>query len=224
MGNLLSSDFGTNTIYQHDGFSTTILDSFSSPSSSTHGLSWDGTNLISGDDNETVYQHDGFSSTILDSFSLPGATPVYGGITHDGTNVYTSDNDTDLIQKHSGFSSTVTDSFTEPGAITTGLTWDGTDMYIQRAGASDIMYQMDGFSDTVLDSFTAPSSFPVDIVMVLGNLYSTDHSTDLLYEHDGFSSTISSSIASPGTFPGGISWDDLTDRIGVQFVPKIYIY
>ena len=80
--NLFSSDRDAAKIYKHDGFSSTILDSFSSPSTSSRGLTWDGSNLYSTDNaSDKIYKHDGFSSTILNSFSSPSDRPT--GLTHE---------------------------------------------------------------------------------------------------------------------------------------------
>ena len=40
--NLLSTDNDSDKIYSHSGFSSTITDSFSSPSTYTFGVAWDG--------------------------------------------------------------------------------------------------------------------------------------------------------------------------------------
>ncbi|MFV1626634.1 hypothetical protein, partial [Phaeobacter sp. JH203A] len=56
--NLISCDSGTDTIYIHDGISSTILSSFASPGSRPTGLTFDGTNLISCDSvSDTIYIH-----------------------------------------------------------------------------------------------------------------------------------------------------------------------
>ncbi|MDE4274769.1 hypothetical protein PXK58_08840, partial [Phaeobacter gallaeciensis] len=55
---------------------STILRSFSSPSTLPSGLAFDGTNLISCDIiTDTIYVHDGVSSTILSSFLSPSTSP-----------------------------------------------------------------------------------------------------------------------------------------------------
>ena len=59
------------------GFSSTILDSFSSPTSEPYGLIWDGNNICSNDWNsDKIYKHSGFSATISDSFSSPSDRPT----------------------------------------------------------------------------------------------------------------------------------------------------
>ena len=55
---MLSADNGTDKFYQHDGFSTTINDSFSAPGGLCKDLAWDGTNLYSVDyGDDKIYKH-----------------------------------------------------------------------------------------------------------------------------------------------------------------------
>ena len=57
-GNVLSSDFSSDIIYKHTGFSSTISDSFSSPSSGPIGVaddSWSGAAAASGPANLKTY-------------------------------------------------------------------------------------------------------------------------------------------------------------------------
>lgn len=76
--NLLSSNGFCNTpiqtiIFKHNGFSSTILDSFSSPSGGKD-IAFDGTNLLSVrslSGSGTIYKHRGFTTTIIDSFNSP---------------------------------------------------------------------------------------------------------------------------------------------------------
>jgi len=57
-GNVLSADFYTDKIYKHSGFSTTITDSFSSPSTGQVGVGWDGTNVLSTDNSsDKIYKY-----------------------------------------------------------------------------------------------------------------------------------------------------------------------
>lgn len=77
-GNLLSCNGFCQTpiqtlIFKHRGFSSTILESFSSPSGGK-GIAFDGTNLLrvrSLAGSGKIYKHEGFSTTIIESFSSP---------------------------------------------------------------------------------------------------------------------------------------------------------
>lgn len=110
--------------YKHQGFSTTITDSFSTPSYEPRGLAWDGSNVIIGDINtDKIYRMDGFSSTIDNSFSHNG--DEHGLAWGSDSNLYSSGSQNDKIYKHSGFSSTITDSFDYSWGEVLGLagTW-----------------------------------------------------------------------------------------------------
>ena len=156
-GNVLSTDQDSDVIYLHSGFTSTISDSFSSPSTQPYGLFWDGTNVLSGDSGtpDKIYLHSGFTSTISDSFSSPSDLPV--GIAWDGTNILSTDQNSDLIYLHSGFTSTISDSFSSPSTGPSGLGWDGTNV-LSGDTASDLIYLHSGFTSTISSSFSSPST------------------------------------------------------------------
>jgi DNA-binding beta-propeller fold protein YncE len=59
-GNLISCDINSDTIYIHDGVSSSVLSSFASPSTGPYGLTYDTStgNLISCDTaDNTIYVH-----------------------------------------------------------------------------------------------------------------------------------------------------------------------
>ena len=62
MPNLIKVDGGYTDIIRHDGFSSAVLDSFSSPSASPADVAWVSPDLISSDTNtDLIYKHLGFS-------------------------------------------------------------------------------------------------------------------------------------------------------------------
>jgi len=202
---LFSTDEDSDKIYRHDGFSSTILDSFSSPSTGPFGLAQDGINLYSCDQgSDKIYKHDGFSSTILDYFSSPSTG--LRGLACDGTNFYSSDSSSDKIYKHDGFSSTILDSFSSPSTYPGDLACDGINLYSCDED-SDKIYKHDGFSSTILDYFSSPSHKPHGLTWDGTNLYSSDAYSSALsiYKHDGFSSTILDHFSSPSTAPTGLT-------------------
>jgi len=74
--NLLVNTFNALTVYKHDGFSETILDTFAanSPASST-GLCWDGANVITSErSTNTVTRYYGFSETITEVLDVDSFT------------------------------------------------------------------------------------------------------------------------------------------------------
>ena len=136
-GNILSADSSAGRFYKHSGFTSTISDSFSSPSTSPVGSAWDGTNVISGDSGtDKYYIHSGFSSTVSDSFSSPANDAA--GANWDSSNLVSSDTGvSDLIYKHSGFTSTISDSFSSPSVNPSGVaddSWDGVVATIALTG------------------------------------------------------------------------------------------
>lgn len=202
---LISSDSITDKIYKHDGFSSSILDSFSSPGSEQTGVALDSSgNLLSTDTStDKIYQHDGFSSSILDSFSSPAAAPV--ALFWDGTNLLSADTGTDKIYKHSGFSSSITDSFSSPGAGPSGLSFLGPNL-LSSDYLTHRIYMHDGFSNSVLGSFLGPGSYTTGIACDGTDLFSADATTDMIYKHSGFYPIITDSFSSPSTFPRGLAF------------------
>jgi hypothetical protein len=198
VSDVLSTDSGTDKIYQHSGFSSTITDSFSSPSNTLESVAWDGSNVLSSDSGtDKVYRHSGFSSTITDSFSSPDVNAV--GIAWDGSNVLSSDGGLDKIYQHSGFSATVTDSFSSPDVNQFALAWDGSNVISADWGLTDKIYKHSGFSSTVTDSFSTPATFPFGVTWDGSNILSADIGTDKIYKHSGFSVTVTDSFSSPST-------------------------
>ena len=210
-----SCDSDSGRIYKHQGFSSTILDSFPSPASGPSGLGWDGENLLSCDyASDRIYKHQGFSSTILDSFPSLDTTPM--GLAWDGENLLSCDAASDRIYKHQGFSSTILDSFPSLDTLPAGLAWDGENL-LSCDVASDRIYKHQGFSSTILDSFPSYAS-PQGLGWDGENLLGCDAAFDRIYKHQGFSSTILDSFPSPGTNPTGLS------RTVVGSVVVTYVY
>ena len=210
-GDLLSLDYLIDKIYQHDGLSTTILDSFSSPSTGSGGVAWDGFNVLSTDSTaEKIYQHDGFSTTILNSFSSPSTAP--NRVSWDGTNVLSSDTASLKIYQHDGFSTIILDSFSSPSLAPRGIGWDGTNV-LSSDTSSEKIYQHDGFSSTILDSFSSPSTNPRGVAWEGTDLLSVDADAEKIYRLDGFSTTILDSFNSPSTGPTGIDIDQTYGKL-----------
>jgi hypothetical protein len=208
--NLISGDFGTDTFYLHDGFTTTESSSISSPSSTPFGVAWYSDNLYSIDKtSDTMYQHSGFTTTISDSVSVLvalGGNPQ--GITTDADgNLYECNSSgPKTIYQLDGFSVTIDDSFT-PTPVPYGLTWDGTNIYTATDVGDDLV-KFTGFSSTIDTQINSPSTQPMDVAWDGTNLLSCDRNTDTIYQHSGFSTTILDSIAAPALNPSCIEWDN----------------
>ena len=74
--NLLSSSGFADRIFEHVGFSNSIVQSFASPGPNPFDVGYDGTNLVSVDLTEVrLYLHTGISATITTSIASPDARP-----------------------------------------------------------------------------------------------------------------------------------------------------
>lgn len=136
-GNLINmqSDNG-GEIVVHDGFSTTILETFAAPTAVGTGLAFDGTNLISLSGTgagTTVSIHDGISAAILNSFLLPAvALGEVTGATFDGVNLIVVDQEDKLVKVLDGLSNVVKYTFPAPG--NTGPLGNATDLTVLDDG------------------------------------------------------------------------------------------
>ena len=201
---------GTAKVTIHNGFTSTVSDSFSTSGRWGYGCAWDGANLIVGHPvgSDTIHKYSGLTPTVLDSFSTASWHSGASGVTWDGTNLIQCGDD-NLIRKHSGFSATVIDSILPPGGASGGLGWfDGK--LVHTYGST--IYILDGFSTTQLDSFQGSP----DGGGILGASYD---GTNLLhansagavrkvYKNSGVTSTVldSFSTAAIGGVPCGIAW------------------
>ena len=186
---IFHGDRNTTVIYRHDGFSSTILASFSPPDT-PYSLVWANKDLYAG--SQLKFWHfDGFSSTLLETIDTPGSDNE--GMTWDGEHFYSCDDGNNRIYKHDGFSTTILQSISSPSTGPRGVTWDGNNL-IYCDTVSDKIYKLDGFSTTILASFDAPSTAVAGLTWDGEHLYSCDFSTNRIYQHDGCSSTILSSI------------------------------
>lgn len=111
-GNLYAVHSSTKA-YRFTGFSSTVGASFTTAAKTWRGIAWDQTNALMGGGDQKVYTMTGFTGTVASSFSL---TNFYGGLTWDGTNLYTETEAGATLPKfnlHSGYSATITSSFTK---------------------------------------------------------------------------------------------------------------
>jgi len=153
---LFMTDIYNGVLYKFDGFSDTILDSFSSPLTAPFAITFMGDDIISSDApypeyDGRIYKHSGFTKTILDSFSSPSAAPT--GLAYDGIDLISADQTLGKIYKHSGFSATISDSFSSPSEATGGLSRYGNNLFSMDYAVGKI-YKHSGFSATISDSFS----------------------------------------------------------------------
>ena len=199
--NLVSCDHDTQKIYEHDGFSSTILTSFDSGLSYPSGLAWDGYHLHCCDTggSYTIKKYDGVSSTVLDSFNN---TDQPQGLVWIDPNLIVGNPKTNKIEKHDGFSSTVLEQLDATDGVD-GLAWDGTNLYSCDYVTNDI-YKHDGFSSTHLGTISV-STQPYGLTFWDPNVINCDADDDKIYKLDGFSTTILESFASPSSVPSGLT-------------------
>jgi hypothetical protein len=177
--NLIGGFSSAQKIYILNGFSSTILDSFSSPSTLLSGLTFDGRNLISCDiGTDMIYIHDGLSSSILSSFSCPYSNPT--GLTFDGKNLISCS--ASSIYIHDGISATILDSFSVPGSNATALTYDGKNL-ISADSSTDRINFHDGVSSAVKSYISAPSGSVIGLAFDGKNLFSCDASVISTNKH-----------------------------------------
>jgi hypothetical protein len=135
-GDLIVANESSGAIKQYDGFTTTVLSTWTLPGSNHDGdITWDEINgyLLSckwsGLAAPTVHRYVGFTTTEVDSITLPtslSGTASAGGIAWINGNLVvarTTGIPNDNIEVYSGFSTTMTTNFTAESTQTTGLGW-----------------------------------------------------------------------------------------------------
>lgn len=203
-GNLFSCDAGANKIYKHDGFTTTVTNSFSL--TLVIGVAWEGTNLIACEYYSKIFKYQGFSSTVLDSFDGQGSATR--GVGWDSTNVLHSDDTNNHYVRYVGFSGSIDTTIYAEGTRPTGGGWDGANLLSHDGTvANDPIYQHDGFTTTILDSFAGPSTATYGQNWDSDNLILADDINAVYIKYTGFSNTVLASIASEAAFPTGTADD-----------------
>ena len=199
--NLISCSEDSCYVYEHDGFSTTILSSFDFGNWPS-GLAWDGNDLyVSNGYDRTLHKFEGVSLTELGSFSVSNYPD---GLTWIDSNLVEGNPVTNKIYKHNGFSSTILESIDASDDVG-GLAWDGSNLYSCDERDSKI-YKHDGFSATHLGEISSAQSHPYGLTWWSPNLISTYYSTSSkIYKHDGFSTTILESFNSPHSYMSGLT-------------------
>jgi len=155
-GNLVSTS--ADTIRLHNGYTSSITDSFSIPGSIFVALTVDSSNgnVISFDNTGGLVRvHDGFSSIVIDSFTTPASNP--GGIAYDAFlgNLISTDSSNGNVYIHAGVTSSISGSFSGPSPFCFGIAFDYHTGNLLYAGydSGDKIYVLDGVSSSVLSSF-----------------------------------------------------------------------
>ena len=225
---LISCDSINERIYIHDGFSATLIMSFSSPGEVPKGVGVLGDNLIStgyqwepdaagpgvGRYGWRVYEHNGlFSGVSIDSAILSYETAVspicsgeVTGVAGCEGNVIDCCSNTNM-HKFNGISSTIlvgANLGINPGDIE----WDGEDTLLCDDNSTIFKYL--GFSSTLLDSFsTAASQILTGVTNDGEDIIAGGAALDKIYKHSGFTSTVIDSFPTPGGNLGGLHWHSI---------------
>jgi hypothetical protein len=168
--NLYSAIYSTSVYSQHDGFSTTILDSFDAGvtvGNRLRGISIDQDgNMIAAirASISELYRYVGFTSTLDLNIAAPGSEPH--GATWDGTDLYIGDptagsEGVAKLYHMDEFTTSILDSFEISGATNSryDITYDGTNIYTSDITVDDLI-QHTGFSSTPLTTINSPNTLP----------------------------------------------------------------
>ena len=202
MGNLYSSDATAHKIYEHSGFSVTIIASISSPSNTPAGICWNAFNkrLISSDavDNK-IYIHSGFTTSITSSFSNSRASSSLRGVSIDNNDniLAVTSGTTDKYYKYTGITSTISSSFTLD-ADPRGISWgNDNNAYISDLGTLK-HYKCSSFSNTIIASFSG-TRIDGSCITYDGDIIECQLTNSKIVRYIGFTSSIRDSITSPSS-------------------------
>lgn len=192
-----------------DGFSSTILDTFST-AAQNKGMSWDGTDLIS-----TLFffaavisKRVGFSSTIKENLVTTSIDADPRGASWDGKNLISGGIENKDCYLHDGFSVTVTDTIDAP-AGPADLTWHRPtgDLVVcdGSTGGTNTVIMFDGFSDTQIDSID-PTGNPTGIGSQGVNYVHATILSNRFLLLEGFTTTILDFFGTASGAPLGCTW------------------
>ena len=157
--NVYVAENTNNRIEKHTGFSSTISSSISGQSTQTNDVSRREDGLIEASAFvDKIYLHYGLTASIKLSISSP-ASNVYGVVwgrasVLETNNLVSCDSTMAKNYIHGGFSSTIHSSYAS-GNTSTGVTWDGTNLYGQKAQATAEQHlKFTGVSASITDSYS----------------------------------------------------------------------
>ena len=110
------------------------------------------------------------------------------------------------LKAHPG---TVVRSFPLPGKFCTGLTFDGSYLWIADYQA-DMIYQLDPASGAVRHQIPSPGFWPMGLAWDGQYLWNVDKKLKKIYKIDSSDGTILETIDTPGENPEGLTWDGNT--------------
>lgn len=170
------------------------VSNFTSPTTTTNGIGFDGTNLIVSDaTSDEIHLLIGKTPSITTTIAGPGTNPF--GVVWARGNLVSSDPITNTIYHHTGFTTTISNSFAAPAANVASLTYDGTNL-ISIDSVTNLIYVHDGISATILKSFASPSAGFSGLTFDGVNLLVSDSNT--VFVMKGISATIQYSFPASG--------------------------
>jgi hypothetical protein len=143
-------------IIQFNGFTNSVLSSFSSPGANPTGITVIGGNLISYSfTTNLIYIHSGITSTISSSFTAPTTGIIK--LATDGTNLISFSDTLNTVYIHSGVTSTVSSSFTL-SENASKIAIDQASGNLIAAGTSGSIWIYNGITNTLLNTYTFDTS------------------------------------------------------------------
>jgi hypothetical protein len=228
MGNLIICTDSSDLIVGLTGFTTTVDYSFASPDTNPHGVTFNGTDIISCDTgNDEITLHDGKTSTEQTQFASPGPYP--SGLSSDDTDLFSLERFNDTVYLHDGITTTIQTSYVIAGAGNPrGLLWDGvytysgdftTDYVTQNVGmtTTNEAYVYYGGTVSLMSGLSGDGT----------DIYMTDSGTQTVWQFSGLTTTEVTSITVAYASNNGAAWDDISARLGSDepaFIPNITIF
>jgi transglutaminase-like putative cysteine protease len=121
------------------------------------------------------------------------------------------------LQSHPG---KVVKSFPLPGKYCSGLTSDGSNLWVSDYKA-DTIYKLDPASGTILHQIASPGFWPMGLAWDGEHLWNVDRKQRKIFKIDSHDGTILETIDAPCHFPEGLTWDGSTLWIGDDKEKKI---
>lgn len=188
-----------------------IIASYTIPGKAS-GLTWDGTYLYSGlyatsGDDNLIYQIDPSNGNY--SLHCVGPHDDCYGLTHDGTNFWTTDRTgsfTPAIAVEFDDAGSLVSQFDLPATYHSGIEYDDGDFWVCCYYDPDgMVYKLDD-QGTILTQFASPNEQPWAICLENDYLWIADYNANMLYKVSQ-TGTLLESHASEGVKPAGVTFD-----------------
>lgn len=118
-----------------------------------------------------------------------------------------------LYQDLLAYPGKVVKSFPSPGKFCTGLTYDGSYLWVADY-KSDLIYKLDPASGSVLHQISSPGFWPMGLAWDGQYLWNVDYKQKNIFKIDPLDGTILAVIEAPSDFPEGLAWHDNTLWVG----------